>query len=132
MDAALLRLVWQRANGQCEYCRLSQAHSHLPFQPDHIIAKKHGGKSVAANLALACYYCNSYKGPNISGVDPRTHAIVRLFHPRRHKWYRHFRWDRPLLIGRTALGRATIAVLVVNHPEAVATRQLLRAAGLFS
>jgi hypothetical protein len=131
MNAALLRLVWRRAHGVCEYCRLAQTYSHLPFQPDHIIAKKHGGKTTASNLALSCYFCNSYKGPNISGIDPLTKALVRLFHPRRHKWHYHFRWDGPMLIGRTPIGRATIAVLVINDPEAVATRQLLLASGLF-
>jgi hypothetical protein len=81
--------------------------------------------------SYVCSFCNRYKGPNISGIDPSTHAVVRLFHPRRHKWTRHFRWGGPLLIGRTPIGRATIAVLLINHPEAVAIRQLLLAADLF-
>lgn len=56
MDDRLLRLIWRRANRTCEYCQLPQAYSHLPFEVDHVIAKKHGGKSLASNLALACYY----------------------------------------------------------------------------
>ncbi len=56
MDDALMRLVWQRANRACEYCQLPQACSTLPFEIDHVIAKKHGGKTVASNLALACYF----------------------------------------------------------------------------
>jgi hypothetical protein len=131
MDDALVRLVWQRAHATCEYCRLPQALSKLPHHVDHIKARQHGGPDVPANLALACFYCNSYKGPNIAGVDPSSGEIVRLFHPRRHKWSRHFRWDGPVLIGRTPIGRATIAALKINDAKAVATRAALIAAGLF-
>jgi hypothetical protein len=131
METALIRLVWQRAKDCCEYCRLPQALSNLTFEVDHIIARVHGGPTIPANLALSCFYCNSYKGPNLSGIDPRTRAIVRLFHPRRHKWSRHFRWKGPGLVGRTAIGRATIAVLKINEDEAVSTRRMLMEAGLY-
>jgi hypothetical protein len=103
----------------------------LTFEVDHVIARKHGGPTVAGNLALTCFFCNSYKGPNIAGIDPRSRKIVRLFHPRRHKWNRHFRWDGPTLVGRTPEGRATIAVLNINDPESVAIRMALIDAGLF-
>lgn len=131
MDEALIQLVWQRAGHRCEYCQLPQAYSTLAFEIDHIIARKHGGLATPGNLALACFFCNSYKGPNIAGVDRRSGKIVRLFHPRRHKWSWHFRWDGSILIGRTPIGRATIAVLNINEPEAVATRAALIDAGLF-
>jgi HNH endonuclease len=49
-------LVWQRANATCEYCRLRQASSSIPFEIDHIIADYHGGKKVPGNLALSCFY----------------------------------------------------------------------------
>jgi hypothetical protein len=80
---------------------------------------------------LTCFYCNSLKGPNIAGVDPRSGQIVRLYHPRRDIWGRHFRWEGPLLVGRTASGRATIAVLAINNPDAVAFRQALIEEGVF-
>jgi hypothetical protein len=131
MNQALINLVWQRARGCCEYCRLPQAHSSIPFEIDHIIAKKHGGPTVADNLALACFFCNSAKGPNIAGLDPDTGNLVALFHPRRQKWARHFRWAGRLLVGRTRTGRATIAVLAINDTEFVDLREALRAAGLF-
>jgi hypothetical protein len=131
MDEELTQLVWQRARHRCEYCQLPQTYSTLPFEIDHIIARKHGGRTVPGNLALACFYCNSYKGPNIAGIDPRSRQIVRLFHPRRHKWSRHFRWDGPILVGLTSVGRTTIAVLNINDPEAVSTRADLIAAGLY-
>ena len=88
---------------------------------DHIIARKHRGCTVAGNLALACYYCNVYKGPNLTGRDPVTGKLTRLYHPRRHKWDFHFRFDEHR-IGRTAIGRTTIDVLRMNHPQFVALR----------
>ncbi len=58
MEESLRQLVWQRAAGRCEYCWLSQQHTLLPHQIDHIIAQKHAGPAVEGNLCLACYYCN--------------------------------------------------------------------------
>jgi hypothetical protein len=131
MDEILTRLVWERADGRCEYCRLAQANSRLAFEIDHVVARKHGGASVGSNLALSCFYCNSYKGPNIAGIDLRTRRVVRLFNPRRQKWGRHFRWSGSHLMGRTAVGRATVAVLMINHPQALALRQSLIREGVF-
>lgn len=132
MVKALLRLVRERARGQCEYCR---AHQHddsfYRFAIDHIIAEQHGGRTVLGNLALSCYRCNLHKGPNIAGRDRQTGKLVPLFHPRRHKWSRHFAWDGSLLVGGTAIGRVTIAVLAMNHPDAVALREALIQEGNF-
>ena len=108
MDAALQRLVRQRAGGRCEYCRLPQAASGVPFEFDHIIARHHKGRTVAGNLADACIYCNGYKGPNISGLDAVTGKLTPLFNPRRHKWSYHFRYEGGVLVGRTAIGRTTV------------------------
>lgn len=131
MDRQLAALVWQRAGAVCEYCRLPQACSLIPFEIDHIIAQKHGGPTEATNLALSCFYCNSYKGPNVAGVDPASGRIARLYHPRTGRWSRHFRWNGAMLVGRTAIGRATIAVLMINHPDALAVRQELLEEGVF-
>ena len=125
MEQALVDLVWGRAHARCEYCQLAQANSLLSFEIDHIIAKKHGGATAPENLCLACFYCNSFKGPNIAGRDPQTGKLVQLFNPRRHVWKRCFRWAGPLLVGRTPIGRATIQVLYINNPRALALRQSL-------
>ena len=125
MDRALSRDVWRRARAACEYCRLPHSADPLPFQFDHIIAEQHGGQTVSENLALACLFCNKHKGPNIAGIDPQTGKMVRLFNPRRDKWHRHFRWNGPELIGRTAIGRATIRVLAINHPDNIELRAAL-------
>lgn len=131
MDQTLEKLVRQRAVGCCEYCGLPERCSSAPFQIDHIIAQQHEGRTVASNLALACYACNHHKGPNLAGIDPTTGDKAWLFHPRRNKWSRHFRWESAVLKGRTPIGRATIAVLAINAPHRIAQRAALIAEGVF-
>ena len=60
MDAALIRQVWRRAEGRCEYCQLAQEFDDRPFHIDHIRSQKHLGPSVTGSLAL-CFRCNSFK-----------------------------------------------------------------------
>lgn len=131
MNRDLEELVWQRAAHRCEYCRFPHACAELPFEVDHIIARKHRGETASDNLALTCFYCNSYKGPNIAGIDPETDATTPLFHPRRDAWVDHFRWNGPELVGMTAIGRTTIDVLRINHPDALAVRASLIEEGVF-
>jgi hypothetical protein len=132
MDESLVLEVWERAGSVCEYCHLPQAFFPAPFQIDHIIAQQHDGPTASNNLALCCLHCNGHKGPNIAGLDPRTRKLTKLFNPRRHRWERHFRWEGPYLIGRTAVGRVTVAVLAINGPYLLGLRQVLNEEGLFS
>ena len=131
MKHELLQLVWERAANRCEYCRFPAEFAWLPFQIDHIIAEKHGGKTLAGNLALSCYYCNSFKGPNISGIDPDgpQAVAVQIFHPRRDLWTDHFIWNDAVLVGTSGTGRATIAVLRINEADAIETRRMLLISG---
>ena len=129
MQAALERLVRERAGGMCEYCRLGQEFTELPFVIDHIIAKQHGGATVEGNLAVSCEFCNRHKGPNIAGVDPDTNAIVPLFNPRNERWTDHFRWDGATVVGLTPSARATIRTLSMNHPVQWFRRSALLAEG---
>ncbi len=131
MNTALDRLVWKRAESRCEYCQLPQVFSPLPHAVDHIIARQHYGPTNAENLALACFFCNSYKGPNISGLNPQTGRTVRLFNPRKDRWHRHFAWNGPYLVGRTHTGHVTIALLEINRFEAVEFREYLIREGSF-
>lgn len=132
MKASLIEFVWDRAGRKCEYCRFPTEFAWLPFQIDHIIAEKHGGATTAANLALSCYYCNSFKGPNIAGIDPSgdPETAIQLYHPRKEQWALHFNWAGPMLVGVTPNARATIAVLRINDPDAIAFRELLLESGL--
>lgn len=131
MDVALARQVWQRAYRRCEYCQMPQDYDKTPFEIDHIISRKHGGATVASNLALSCFWCNSHKGTDLAGLDPRTRKLTPLFNPRRHKWSRHLRWDGSILLALTPVGRVTIAVLHINEPFRVIIRADLIAFGVF-
>lgn len=129
MDARLVRLVRRRARSACEYCHMPHQFDELPFEIDHVIPSVHGGRTIAGNLALSCFCCNRFKGPNLAGVDPKTRKLSRLFNPRRHAWHRHFRWDGPRLVGRTAIRRATVRVLKINELLRVRLRAELIAEG---
>ena len=98
---------------------------------DHIVARQHGGAATAENLALACCSCNRHKGPNLSGMDPETKRVIRLFNPRTQIWQEHFVWNEASLGGKTEVGRATIQTLNINRPDAVAVRALLMEEGVY-
>lgn len=104
---------------------MPQEFDELPHHIDHIIARKHGGSDDEANLFLACANCSLGKGSNISGLDSRTGRLTRLFHPRNDDWSTHFRWKAAELVGRTAVGRTTVAVLNINLSARVALREVL-------
>ena len=130
MDREPEQPVCHRAGHHYEYCRLP-ALEWLRFQIDHVIAEKHHGQTHSDNLALSCFHCNSFKGPNISGIDPQTGKMTRLFHPRRDDWVGHFEWNGVLLTGKSPIGRTTIDVLRINHPRLVQLRLALRDEGFF-
>jgi hypothetical protein len=124
MDEATRDLVRVRADHRCEYCRLRQSALFVvQFQIEHIVAKKHGGDDDPENLALACLHCNLHKGSDLSGIDPLTGAMTRLFHPRRDKWHEHFRFDRTQIVGITDVGRITVRLLNVNSNQQVQIRE---------
>jgi 5-methylcytosine-specific restriction endonuclease McrA len=115
--------VRERAGYCCEYCHLSQDDSPLAtLHIEHIIPKAHGGTDHVDNLALACIDCNLHKGPNLTGLDPRTRHVTPLFHPRRDVWRNHFEWRGIYVIGKTAIGRTTINVLHMNSEEQLSLR----------
>src|SRR5262245_56897602 len=111
MDKELENRVWRRARSRCDYCLLPQVYDDIPFEIDHIVSRKHDGATISTNLALSCFWCNSFKGPCIASVDMKTRRLTPLYNPRRHSWKLHFRWRGPHLIGRTAIGRVTIGIL---------------------
>jgi hypothetical protein len=93
------------------------------YHVEHIIPAKHGGGDDEPNLALACPNCNLHKGANLAGLDPLDGSLSPLFHPRRQDWDEHFELIGITVVGRTATGRATVAVLNMNDPDRVALRQ---------
>jgi hypothetical protein len=110
---------------------MPQEFDRLPFQIDHIIARKHHGTDDLENLALACFACNNHKGPNVAGVDPNTGEVVRLYNPRSDQWEEHFEWRGASLLGRTPIGGATVNVLEFNLPHRIRLREMLMAEGVF-
>src|ERR1700680_3623731 len=86
MEKADQRSVRARAGDRCKYCHFPEALAELPFHLDHIIGLQHGGETVPDNLALACCFCNRYKGPNLSGIDPSSGEVALLFNPRQQLW----------------------------------------------
>jgi len=73
-----------------------------------------------------------HKGAQTTGLDPMTLATVRLFHPRQDRFADHFKWGRHWrMLGRTAIGRATIKALDLNRPRLVAIRRDLASMNRF-
>jgi 5-methylcytosine-specific restriction endonuclease McrA len=121
-DAAKAR-VRERAGKRCEYCRLDQEDSPLAaLHVEHIIPRKHGGTDDADNLALACVDCNLHKGPNLTGIDPETGKVTRLFNPRHDLWDDHFERQGIHIAGKTPIGRTTVRVLNMNSDDQLALR----------
>lgn len=124
MTNASREAVRKRAHDRCEYCRLRQRDApFLKHQIEHVIPRQHGGGDHLGNLALACYRCNKFKGPNLSAFDPRNGKLVRLFNPRRQRWHDHFSVRGVLILGRTAVGRATVELLHMNATKRQALRR---------
>jgi hypothetical protein len=130
MDDATRQHVRRRAGERCEYCHLPQTGHEERFSIDHVRARVHDGPDTKDNLALCCLRCNLHKGTNLSGIEPLSGAVTTLFDPRAQRWEEHFEMNGPIIAGKTACGRATIAVLKMNAPERVRLRQSLIAEGL--
>jgi len=97
----------------------------LAFEVEHIVAEKHGGVTTEDNLALACPYCNRFKGSDLGSLDPETGQLTPFFNPRTQKWSDHFRLDGARIEPLTAEGRVTAVILQLNHPDRVLERQRL-------
>ncbi len=113
-------LVVTRAGGRCEYCRSPLEFSSDDFAVEHIVPKSLSGSDELGNLALSCQGCNSRKFVSINAIDPATGLESRLYPPRLDDWVTHFQWsdDATILIGLTAVARATIERLELNRSRA--------------
>jgi len=125
MDVKLRQFVRMRAAQHCEYCGLPQEFSELRFHIEHVTPRQHGGDDDADNLALACPDCNLRKGPNLTGIDPNTGEVVRLFHLRRDRWFDHVAYEEQYVVGTTSVGRTTVSLLEMNDPERRRIRELV-------
>jgi 5-methylcytosine-specific restriction endonuclease McrA len=125
------RTVAERAAGCCEYCLSPVTFSPDPFAVEHIQPLAEGGPTRLPNLAYSCQGGNNAKYTHTSALDPTTGEQVPLYHPREHRWHDHFAWSADFLelVGRTPIGRATVAQLHLNRPGIRNLRRLLRLAG---
>jgi hypothetical protein len=121
--ASLREQVRDRAQDRCEYCHLRQSKApFLTFHLEHIRARQHGGADDISNRALACPDCNAAKGTNQAAYDPESDALVPLFNPRVQTWDEELEARGPIIVGRTAMGRATVQLLRMNDRERVEMR----------
>jgi hypothetical protein len=120
-----------RSGGRCEYCRMHQALQGATFHVEHVHPESRGGKTDLENLAWCCPSCNLHKSDRSEALDPETDVLAPLFHPRRQIWSQHFQWQGYVLVGKTPVGRATIAAFALNHPRRLRIRQAEERFGLF-
>lgn len=127
LPAALKQAVSERAHGCCEYCVSQADYTPDPFSSEHIYPRSLGGTDELDNLAYSCLGCNYKKFTSVDAVDPLTNQRVPLFHPRQDKWKQHFAWneDFTLILGITAIGRATVKRLDLNREGVVNLRRAL-------
>lgn len=127
----LRRKVAIRAQYRCEYCRRPEMDSFIRYQSDHIISRKHGGKTILDNLAHACPICNNAKGSDLSTILHDSETLIRLFHPRKDDWFEHFQVEDGQINSKTDIGLATIKLLKLNDVNRILERLDLIEAGLF-
>ena len=129
ISASLRRLVTDRAEGLCEYCLVHESDTFFGCQIEHIISEKHGGPTTEENLALACIFCNRFKGSDIATLAPGSGMLCRLFNPCSDRWSDHFQPNGNEIMGLTEIGQATAALLGFNQSDRQLERQELRSAG---
>jgi 5-methylcytosine-specific restriction endonuclease McrA len=93
ISAELRRLVVVRAERLCEYCLIHEDDTFFGCEIDHIVSEKHGGLTVAENLAYACLACNRHKGTDLGSVWEPSDSLIRFFNPRLDVWSGHFALD---------------------------------------
>lgn len=131
LSTQIRQQVRQRAENRCEYCLMPDHLAPYGHQVDHIIPLKHDGSSTLENLAYACLRCNNSKGTDEAVTDSETGQIVGLYNPRIHNWDDHFELDGALMKSKTSVGRVTIRLLRMNHPDQMNARRELLDAGLW-
>jgi len=73
IPVALRQVIRERAGFQCEYCLLPEAEAFFPFEPDHVIALKHGGLTDSMKIATVCraWLCTK----NVGWALPTLHFL---------------------------------------------------------
>ncbi|MEQ8675940.1 MAG: HNH endonuclease signature motif containing protein [Aggregatilineales bacterium] len=128
ISESLRKRIIEQAQNRCGYCLVSAQFIYAPMEIDHLIPTAKGGKDTEDNLWLACPRCNNHKSDLLDVVDPVTSITVRLFDPRTQIWSEHFEWskdDLAKIVGKSAVGRATVDTLKLNSNDNLQFRRLL-------
>lgn len=132
LPVEVVRRVREAARNRCGYCLSPQRLVMARLEIEHLIPVANGGSNDEANLWLSCPLCNGHKSDRTSALDSETGEAVPLFNPRTQRWPEHFQWsaDGLRIIGRTPIGRATVAALhLADDPDAIIVRGYWVAAG---
>lgn len=116
---------------RCAYCMTPAWLVGDNLTIDHVVPRSMGGETVFTNLCLACWACNTIKNDRITGIDPQTSQVFRLYHPHHMQWHQHFCWiEQGLYIsGITPIGRTTVTTLQLNRLPLLETRRYWIQAG---
>jgi len=127
----LRRLVVVRAGGFCEYCLIYEDDTFFGCEVDHIVSEKHGGLTVAENLAYACFVCNRNKGSDIGSILVPESVLIGYFNPRLDSLSDHFFLDGIVIKPRTPIGQVTERIFKLDDIERLAERAALRVLGRY-
>ena len=130
ISAELRRLVAARADQLCEYCLIHESDTYFGCEVDHIVSEKHGGPTVAENLAYACLPCNRHKGSDVGSIAT-SGAFRRFFNPRVDRWADHFRLDGEAILPLDEIGEVTERIFRLNHEDRLMERRALRRVGRY-
>lgn len=131
IPANFKQFIIERSKGYCEYCQCPSDFSTELFSIEHIIPRSKNGSDELDNLAYACIGCNIYKSDKTEFVDVVSQSLSNLYNPRTMNWADHFIWDESstVILGKTAIGRATIEALKLNRRPVKNLRRALIAIG---
>jgi hypothetical protein len=130
---ALYKLVAEDARDECGYCRAPQRALPYRLEVEHLVPISLSGGDERDNLWLSCHKCNKLRSNRVAWQDPLTQQEVPLFNPRQHDWNDHFAWESEglYIVGRTAIGRATVAALRLNDAYHRSARWVWMLAGVY-
>ena len=111
MDDPVTQTVRERADHRCDKTaafRKTRSHSSSITSNTSSLARNGGkGRQRETRSGLMTASAMYNKIPNLRGLDPESGVLVRLFNPRLDKWDEHFERNGVLIVGLTAVGRAT-------------------------
>lgn len=130
---AIYQEVAQDAHDECGYCRVPQCALPYRLEVEHLLPVSVGGDDERKNLWLSCHKCNKFRSNHMVAIDPLTQQEVAIFNPRTDSWPDHFAWqaDGLFVVGRTPVGRATVASLSLNDEYHQSARSVWILAGIY-